>query len=70
MFKALITLDSGKKLILLGLSEKNIINLKKGLPISINEQKICEREIVIAYGKTEKDIERELLGLLSTDEHS
>lgn len=56
MIKGLITTDVGKKIILLGLSEKNIVNLKKGLHILIKEPHISEREILIAYGKTEKDM--------------
>ena len=61
LIKAVTTLDDGRKLLILGLSEMNIRELKKGRPISIELEKLgLEGQIAIVYGETEADIVDEL----------
>lgn len=55
MLKAVIQTHSGKKLIILGLEKMNIVNIKEGRPIFINDKRICEHEICIMYGEDHED---------------
>jgi hypothetical protein len=50
-----------RNLIGLGLSEENVKRLKEGMPIFIEKEKLeIPFDILIFYGKTEKDIENDL----------
>jgi len=57
MIKALMGND-----LLFGISEENVIRLKKGMPIVFNlkEMGLEDRQVVIMYGQTEQDMYREL----------
>ena len=51
-----------------GLSEENIHKLREGMPIKIDGKTIgLNLDIIILYGKTEKDIGRMLSSLIGND---
>lgn len=51
----------GKVLLGLGISEANVRKLKEGMPILIDDPDFFEGTILLMYGKTEKDMAREML---------
>lgn len=50
----------GRKLLGLGITEANVRKLKEGMPILIDEPNFFNGTIILMYGKTEKDIAREI----------
>lgn len=70
MIKALATSADGKrKILVLGISELNVENLKKGHPIHIHGEEIgIPVDVFICYGKDEDAIRRDLLGDLISSE--
>jgi hypothetical protein len=63
----MIKLRAGK-LVMFGLSEMNLQKLREGKPIKINMGDLdLEGEVVIFYGKTEADMERELSSLIGPE---
>ncbi len=60
MVKAVTTLNNGRKLIVIGLSDLNLEKLREGQPIKVSLDKQLDMplaaDIAIMYGKTEEDI--------------
>ena len=66
MIKALLNRGNGKKTLIVGLSESNIDLLQKDMPARVPLDDVKETdlssidEILILYGRTEKDIMEDL----------
>lgn len=58
-----------KELIGFGLSEENVRKLKDGMPIHIDDSDLSDQEILIFYGKTEKDMMDSIyrMGIIGSD---
>ncbi len=52
--------NNGKVFLGIGISEANVRKLKEGMPILINEPTFFDCEILLMYGKTEKDMASEI----------
>jgi hypothetical protein len=59
----------GKKLVGIGLSEMNLQKLREGCPIKIggDEVDVLDTEILIFYGKTEKEMHEKLKGFIDPE---
>lgn len=61
MVKASLTMADGRRLLILGLSDLNLEQLKKGKPIKVDLEPFgMEGAVAIMHGKTEEDITEEL----------
>ena len=56
--------EKGEEFLGMGLSELNIKKLKEGMPILVNDETFFNGQILIMYGRTEKEIIKELNGLI------
>lgn len=63
------TIFGGKTLLGLGLSKENVEMLKKGNPIhvNLNEMGIKDVDMLIFYGETEEDMQRDLAEFIGPD---
>lgn len=62
MIRARGTTKDGRPLVLLGLSETNLVRWRQGQPINTSLAVLgLHAEVVIVYGQTEDDIRRELV---------
>jgi len=64
VLKGKFKVADGGKLVLLGLTEKNLAQLQRGLPIAINAEKdfdVKGLRILMAYGKDEAEIKQWLV---------
>jgi len=52
--------SEGKEVLGMALSELNLKKLKEGMPILVNDPTFFDGQILIMYGKTEKEIVEEL----------
>lgn len=66
MLKAWTHDPTGKPLVLLGITAKNVEKLMDGLPILVNlnelDDKLFDANVIILYGKDEKHLETQLIG--------
>ena len=65
MIKARMTTTAGKPVVFLGLSGENVTRLTAGEPIRVDQAAMAELglpglEIVLAYGRTEDDIVKDI----------
>lgn len=68
MIKAAATRSTGRKVFLLGLSSRNLENLKAGKPMRIHLEEIGGTgEVIILWGETEAAIARDLAEFIGPD---
>ena len=73
MLKAMAKLEDGRFLIVLGISEGNVVRLKQGQPISFDPMAIKVphgaeiASITLFYGKDEADLHRQVRTLIGPD---
>lgn len=63
--------DQGRKLLLLGLTEKNLQRLRNGEPIDVpraglEKAGLAELRVIVVYGETNDDIFRQVVSLQTT----
>lgn len=63
MIKAVVAGASGKKTIILGLSDENLRRLREDMPILVEGSTVgIESDIAIVAGRTEEELARQIKG--------